>query len=159
MTLHRKYWLRFLTQIQWIHCRRPPSQDGLLLQRRILLGLEFNRVYLPLSLVDMFHATSGVFGSPIANHLATSTQPIITMCQSETNSSNPIIFITIFSAGAYSCCAFYKPPQTVKLCWTKTNFLSQTSISWQFFVEFYRAGFHTEHRWRCLNKIEIELQR
>jgi hypothetical protein len=33
------------------------------LQRRVLLGLEFDWVYLPLSLVDMLHATSGVFGS------------------------------------------------------------------------------------------------
>ncbi len=37
--------------------------------------------------------------------------------------------------------------------------LSQTDISWLFFIQFYGARLHTEHQSRCPNKSEIELQR
>jgi hypothetical protein len=43
--------------------------------------------------------------------------PIIMMGQSEIQSSIQIIFITLFSAGAQHCCAFYPQPWvTVQLC-------------------------------------------
>jgi len=55
------------------------------------------------------------------------------MRQSETLSSTQIVFITLFSAGAQRCCAFYQPPKTVQLYWAKTIFLSQTGICWPCF--------------------------
>jgi hypothetical protein len=39
------------------------SRGGLLLQGRVFICLEFYGVHLPLSLVDMLHATSGGFGT------------------------------------------------------------------------------------------------
>jgi len=75
--------------------------------------------------------------------------PIIMMGQSETLSSRLIIFITLFSAGAQRCCACYKPLQHMQLCAAKTIFLSQTGIDWVFFIQFYCAGSHTGHSWRC----------
>jgi len=41
----------------------PPSRGGLLLQGRVLLGLEFYLVYLPFLLVHMLQATGGGFGT------------------------------------------------------------------------------------------------
>jgi hypothetical protein len=43
------------------------------------------------------------------------------------------------------------------LCWAKTIFLSwaRTSISWIFFIQFYCAWSHTEHRWRLSNDEKI----
>jgi hypothetical protein len=31
----------------------------------------------------------------------------------------------------------------------QTIFLSQTDIFWLVFIQFYSAGSHTEHHWRC----------
>jgi hypothetical protein len=45
------------------------------------------------------------------------------------------------SAGAQCCCTFHQQQQLVQLCWAKTIFLSQ--------IQFYCAGSHTEHHWRC----------
>jgi hypothetical protein len=42
--------------------------------------------------------------------------PIIMMGQSETLSSSQITFITLFSAGAERCCAYYQLRQPVELC-------------------------------------------
>ncbi len=64
-------------------------------------------------------------------------------------STSEIMFITLFSAGAHHCCALYQPLQTVELCWAKTIFLSQAGMFVLFFVQFYCAGSHTEHHWRC----------
>jgi hypothetical protein len=52
--------------------------------------------------------------------------PIIMMGQSETLISSQITFITLFSAGAERCCAYYQQP--VELCGAKTIFMSQTGI-------------------------------
>jgi hypothetical protein len=41
--------------------------------------------------------------------------PIIMMGQSETLSSSQVKFITLFSAGAQRCCAFYQPQKAVQL--------------------------------------------
>jgi hypothetical protein len=53
--------------------------------------------------------------------------PIIMMAQSETLISSQVIFVTLVSAGAHSCCAVHQSPQTLQLCWAKTIFPSQTS--------------------------------
>ncbi len=44
-------------------CKPPPSRGKLLSQGRVLLSLEFYRVYLPLSLVDMLQVIGGGFGT------------------------------------------------------------------------------------------------
>jgi hypothetical protein len=54
--------------------------------------------------------------------------PIIMIGQSETLSRSQITFITLFSAGAERCCAYYQLGQPVELCWAKTIFMSQTGI-------------------------------
>jgi hypothetical protein len=46
------------------------------------------------------------------------------------------------------CCTFYWPWEDVQLCGPKTIFLRQTSILLIFFVQFYCAGSHSEHRRR-----------
>jgi len=53
---------------------------------------------------------------------------------------------------AHRCCAFQQSRQTVQLCWElATIFLSQTKPACfeLFFIQFYSAGPHTEHHWRC----------
>jgi hypothetical protein len=45
------------------------------------------------------------------------------------------IYYTLF----YRCTAICQPPQPVQLCWAKTTFLSQISIFWIFFIQFYWA--------------------
>jgi hypothetical protein len=77
--------------------------------------------------------------------------PIIMMAQSQTSSTSQIIFITLFSAGAQSCCAFYQLPQTLQqLCWAKTHFPEPNRhLFWHFFIQLYWAGSHTGHHWRC----------
>ncbi len=48
--------------------------------------------------------------------------PIIMMAQSETLISSQILFVTLVSAGAQSCCAFYQTPQTVQLLLSQNHF-------------------------------------
>ncbi len=60
---------------------------------------------------------------------------IIMMGQSETLSSNQIIFITLFPASVQRCCAVQKPRQCAQFRKAKTNFLSQTGMCWMFTVQ------------------------
>jgi hypothetical protein len=76
--------------------------------------------------------------------------PIIMMGQSETLRSCQIMFITHFPTGAHCCCAIYQ--RYCKLC----NYVEPKLFSWAepgicllFFLQFYCAGSHTEHSWRC----------
>ncbi len=85
----------------------------------------------------------------IANHL---DQSLWWMGQSDTLISSQITFITLFSAGAHNCCAFYEShckllynyAEPKPFCWAKLAHF------WPFLHPiFYSAGSHTEHRWRC----------
>ncbi len=86
-------------------------------------------------------------GLLIANHL---NQSLWWTNQKCSLSSNYIIFIVFFFACAHQCCAFYQPWQHVELCRsTKTIFLNQTSICWNFFIQFYCGESYTKHHQRC----------
>jgi hypothetical protein len=52
--------------------------------------------------------------------------PIIMIAQSETGTNSQITFITLFSSISQLCCTFYQPQWTIKICRSKTIFLSQT---------------------------------
>ncbi len=56
--------------------------------------------------------------------------PIITMGRSETLLISSLI------------AALYQPPQSMQLCWAKTNFLSQTGTFWLFWTQFYHVRDH-----------------
>jgi hypothetical protein len=71
----------------------------------------------------------------IANHLDQS------LC---TYQKSHHINYTLLSS-AQHCSAIYQPLQIVLLCWAKAY------IFWLFFIQFYFAGSHIEHRWRCSN--------
>jgi hypothetical protein len=65
------------------------------------------------------------------------------------------IYYTLFCR----CTAICQPPQPVQLCWAKTIFVSQISIFWIFFIQFYFAGSHTEQgRSPCLTLLHLLFQ-
>jgi hypothetical protein len=51
----------------------------------------------------------------------------------------------------------YQPWQHAQLCRAENNFLSQTSTFWILFIQFYSAGSHTEHSWRCSEHLTLHL--
>jgi hypothetical protein len=55
-----------------------------------------------------------------------------------------IIFITLFSISAQSCCAFYQQQQTTQLCWAKLAYVGSSASN--FIVQ--------DHCWRCSNLVE-----
>jgi hypothetical protein len=58
-------------------------------------------------------------------------------------------YLLLFYAGAQRCCSFHRPRQCAQLCGDKTVFVTQTCILWIFFIQFFCAGSHSKHRWRC----------
>jgi hypothetical protein len=60
-----------------------------------------------------------------------------------------IVVVYIFLQEHNIVVLFYQCWQIAQLCGTKTIFLSEINIHWIFFIQFYYARSHIEHRWKC----------
>ncbi len=78
--------------------------------------------------------------------------PIIMMNQSETLRSSVRSYLvhTFLQVHIVAAPSIYELSWSVQFCWAKTSFLSRTGgICSLFYLQFYCAGSHTEHSWRC----------
>jgi hypothetical protein len=73
--------------------------------------------------------------------------PIVMIGQSETGSSNQIIFITLFSSSCTALLCLFPTLASVQTCRGKTILLSQAGMFRFFFIELYCAGTDIEHCW------------
>ncbi len=75
--------------------------------------------------------------------------------QSETENSSHITFSTFLGLVLGFVVPFTRLSKLHK-CWTKTILLSQTSMFWLFFIQFYFQG-HTNHRCQSMRNFECQL--
>ncbi len=73
--------------------------------------------------------------------------------QKTTNSSppGPIKLCNQSTAVVRLCCAFYQPQQTLQKYWAQNHFDETNRHFRLFFIQFWFAASHTEHRWNCSN--------